>query len=80
MCRLGMGADEVARPKGECVMAEVEMWVIYEAAARGIAQGRAGRRANAEGAQREPTDAERLWARLAVDAALPYVRQEAIPT
>lgn len=52
-------------------MPEPEMWLLYEAAARGIAAGRAGR----DGGSREPTTAERKWARLAVDAVLPYVTE-----
>lgn len=56
---------------------EPELWIIYEAAARGIANGRLARRPkDTVSGKREPTEAERVWARLAIDAALPYLRPE----
>ena len=47
-------------------MASDDLWIAYEAAARGIARQRRG-----EG--KEPTSTERLIARVALDEAMPYL-------
>lgn len=44
----------------------MEMWIVYEAAARGIARARSGE-------DRKPTDTEREWAKAAIDAAQEFI-------
>ena len=43
-----------------------DKWIMYEAAARGLARQR-------RGADAEPTATDRLLARVAIDEALPYL-------
>lgn len=51
-----------------------QVGVLYEAAALGIAHGRLGRCfTDREPQERQPTELERLWGRLAVDALLPFL-------
>jgi hypothetical protein len=48
-----------------------DLWIAYEAGARGLSDHRLNGRRAVTG----PTDTERMWARLVIDAALPYIRQ-----